>query len=467
MKQVYIIARQTLKSAWRFRLMQVLVVVLAMLVLVVPLMVKHNGSAAAFTQVYLTYTLGSIGVFLGFATIWFACSSISREVEERQMQLLDTKPVSRWQVWLGKWLGLAMLNAVLITAAATGTYLMLWWKAGHLSANERQILERQILVSRAAIHEDTADIQAEVQRIYERRLKEGGVMTPEEQLALKLQVEADATAMEQLVPPNHQRPSRFDLSRLDAVALANPVVLRTKFHSPDGNRSRTYRTVVVVTEKTGDLLWRQGYELEAGKFHEIPLPAQVVAAVDEITVNLENRSDATLMYPPDEDAMILYHHGKFGANFIRAVGVILCWLCVLAALGLASGSYLSFPVASFLTLSVLLMYFSTNMLQTVVLEGTVISLGHHGRGEEEMNMRGPVVKAIDAVVIPVFSGILDVKNALVSVSPVESLSSGRSITFAEFIGVLFKSVVLTGGFIGVIGMMLFQKRELAAVAGES
>ena len=90
-----------------------------------------------------------------------------------------------------------------------------------------------------------------------------------------------------------------------------------------------------------------------------------------------------------------------------------------------------------------------------------------GALDEDEDIRGPVVKAIDSVVVPVFSGILNVKDALVSMSPVESLSSGRSITFGELIGAFIKSVVLTGGFIGVIGMILFQKRELAATAGES
>ena len=47
----------TLKAALRYRVVQVLSSLLLAAVVVLPLMIKHDGSAQGFTQILLTYTL--------------------------------------------------------------------------------------------------------------------------------------------------------------------------------------------------------------------------------------------------------------------------------------------------------------------------------------------------------------------------------------------------------------------------
>jgi len=66
-----------------------------------PLDIKHDGTARGFTQILLTYTLGTITALLGFATLWLACGKVARDVEECQLQLVAVKPVARWKIWLG------------------------------------------------------------------------------------------------------------------------------------------------------------------------------------------------------------------------------------------------------------------------------------------------------------------------------------------------------------------------------
>ena len=56
---------------------------------------------------------------------------------------------------------------------------------------------------------------------------------------------------------------------------------------------------------------------------------------------------------PLEDGMeVLYREGGFGLNFVRGMGIIFCWMALLATLGLAAASFLSFPVAAFSSLGV-------------------------------------------------------------------------------------------------------------------
>jgi len=78
----------TLKAAVRYRIVVALAGLLLISVVVLPLMIKHDGSAQGFTQILLTYTLSTVTFLLGFATLWLACGSLAHEIQESQMQLL-------------------------------------------------------------------------------------------------------------------------------------------------------------------------------------------------------------------------------------------------------------------------------------------------------------------------------------------------------------------------------------------
>src|SRR5260221_4681633 len=102
MKRILAISKLTWKAAFRFRLFWVMSALLLLCVVGLPLLVKDDGTARGFTQILLTYTLSIITTLLGFSTLWLACATLSRDVEECQMQMVAVKPIARWQIWLGK-----------------------------------------------------------------------------------------------------------------------------------------------------------------------------------------------------------------------------------------------------------------------------------------------------------------------------------------------------------------------------
>ena len=97
--------------------------------MVLPLIIKDDGTARGFTQIILTYTLALTTTLLGFATLWLSCGILAREIEEAQMQMVVVKPIARWQIWLGKWLGIMMLNAMLILLAGGAIYALMQVRA--------------------------------------------------------------------------------------------------------------------------------------------------------------------------------------------------------------------------------------------------------------------------------------------------------------------------------------------------
>src|SRR5437764_6249867 len=139
MQRLLAIAALTWKAAFRFRLFWVLAVLLLGSVVVLPLLLKDDGTARGFTQILLTYTLSVITTLLGFTTLWLACGTLARDVEDCQMQMVAVKPIARWQIWLGKWLGLLMLNAALLLVAGGSVFVLLKWRATRLPPQQQRV----------------------------------------------------------------------------------------------------------------------------------------------------------------------------------------------------------------------------------------------------------------------------------------------------------------------------------------
>jgi hypothetical protein len=93
----------------------------------------------------------------------------------------------------------------------------------------------------------------------------------------------------------------------------------------------------------------------------------------------------------------------------------------------------------------------------VVSEGGILGV------DSESGVAGHSV--LDRVVVPFFDAALTVINLARDFSPIDSLSSGRSITWGQ-LGLAFGQIVLfLGGIIAVIGMFIFSRRELATAQG--
>jgi hypothetical protein len=68
---------------------------------------------------------------------------------------------------------------------------------------------------------------------------------------------------------------------------------------------------------------------------------------------------------------------------------------------------------------------------------------------------------VDVVAIPVFRAVLEVINLAKDFSPIDALSTGRCVTWGELGRAFGQIVLLLGGGIGLIGIIIFNRRELA------
>jgi hypothetical protein len=459
MQRIFAIAGLTWKAALRFKLFLVIAALLVLAVVGLPLVIKDDGTAQGFTQIILTYTLSAITALLGLSTLWLSCGTLARDIEECQIQVVATKPIARWQIWLGKCLGIVSLNAALLAIAGGCVFGLLQWRANKLPADVQKTLHDEILVARGSAKEanSDADIEADTERILQNRLKSTSVEkvdVPEVRKQIREQVKADY----QLVPPSFQRVWKIDLGALKNSLAGKPLQLRVKFNSAQKSPSGTFVALwqVGVPQKTK--FWEsEPMSLAPDTFHEFEIPPDLFDDKGVLTITFINRNSVALLFPLDEGVEVLYPEGGFALNFARGLGIIFCWMALMAAVGLMAASFLSFPVASFFALAMMILVFSSGTLTDAIESGSVAA------GNEETGQAGHSM--LDVVLLPTFKGVLAVISLVKNYSPVEALSTGRSITWGELGSAFAQVVLLVGGIFSIAGIYFFSRRELATAQG--
>jgi len=459
MQRILAISWLTWKAALRFKLFLVIAVLLILAVVGLPLVIKDDGTAQGFTQIILTYTLSAITALLGLSTLWLSCGTLARDIEECQIQVVATKPIARWQIWIGKWIGIVSLNAVLLAISGACVYGLLQYRATKLPEAEQKILREQVLVARGSAKEPSnpAEIEADTEQVLQERLKSSPIEKvdlPEVRQQIREQVKAEL----QLVPPSYERVWKIDLGFAKNYLQGKPLQLRVKFNAAQKSESGTYVALwqVGVPQKTK--FWQnEPMSLAPDTFHEFEIPPDLFDENGLLTITFANPNQTALLFPLEDGMEVLYPEGGFGLNFARGLGIIFCWMALLSALGLMAASFLSFPVATFFSLAMLVVVLSSGTLAESVSSGSVAA------GNEETGQVGHSVA--DVVLIPAFKGVLAVISLVKNYSPIEALSSGRSITWGE-LGLAFAQIVLlVGGIFAVAGIIFFNRRELATAQG--
>ena len=459
MQRLFAIAWLTWKAAFRFRLFLVVAVLLLVAVVGLPLLIKDDGTARGFTQILITYTLGAISALLGLSTLWLSCGILARDIEECQIQMVAVKPIARWQIWLGKWLGIVSLNAALLALSGATVYGLLLWRATRLPADEQTILRNEVLVSRSSARPPSVD--KEIDAATDRKLQEVLQKEPMSRADLRkvrMEIREQYKAGEQIVPPRTYKPLHINLGLASHYLRDRPLYLRIKFSAVEKSPSGTFQVVCQygVPRKT-DVVRTFPMSLSPDTFHESEIPPNLFDENGVLTIWFMNPNNTALVLPLEDGIEVLYREGGFGLNFVRGLGIILCWMAVLAALGLAAATFLSFPVAAFFSLGILTMVLSSGTMANAVEEGTIANYN------AEKGTKG--WSPADVFVIPTFKAALKVIGLAKNFSPVDSLSRGRSITW-EQLGLAFVQIVLLlGGAFGLIGVAIFARRELATAQG--
>lgn len=461
MQRLLAIAGLTWKAAFRFRLFVIVAGLLLVAVVGLPALVKDDGTVQGFTQIVLTYTLTAMTVLLGLSTLWLSCGTLARDIEECQMQMVVVKPIARWQIWLGKWLGILSLNAALLLVGGASVYAVLLWRAGQLPDEQQRVLRQEVLVARGSARpaDATPFIKEQTERILKDRLQRTGE-TAVQLAETRALIAGEITRRVQEVPSGATKFWVVDLGRTPAQLRGQPLFLRVKFSTAEsgGLTPRSYIGFWRVGDPESGAYADIGpHSVAAETFHEFEVPSSVLSPEGRLTIAFLNRNDPATVFSLQDGVEVLYREGSFTANYVRGLGVILCWMALLAALGLAAASFLSFPVAAFVALASLTLVSCSGTIRSVVEEGTIAGY------DSEHNTMGK--SPADIVMVPLFKGVLTLIQFASDFNPIDALSTGRSVPWSELARAFAQVVLLLGGILAVFGIWAFDRRELAAAQG--
>ncbi len=452
LQRLFAVAWLTVKTALRLRVVIALAVLLLLCVGLLPFFIKHNGTARMFTQVLLTYSLYLCTGLLGLATLWIACGTHATDVDPGQLQLLAVKPAARWQIWLGRWMGVMTLNVALLALAGGVACGMLRWEARKLAPEQQQLLAREVLVARGSASEPPIDLEADVEKVFARRSQEENLLELDPAM-VRREIRGALRARQETIGPNYRRIWDIDLAVQRARLAGQPLHLRVKFHTASLKNDISYQTVWVIGQIESGRFARIPKQLTSMVFHEFVIPPDLFSPDGKLHIECENRDPMTLLFPLAEGLEVLFPEGSFAANYCRALLVLLCWIALLAAVGLTASSFLSFIVAALFAMTLLLVCLSGDTFGSVLEDGTLLGVDH------ETGVANS--RTLDGIALPVYGALHGITQSLQSVSPIELLSAGRTITWRQLAVAVSRIVLLAGGVTAMLGVFIFNRRELA------
>ncbi len=150
-RRIRAIARITLAEAIRAKIALLFIVLLVITLPVLCLTARGDGTIKGQVQMFVGYAIGLTSLYLTLLTIFFSSRTLAAEIASQQIHILATKPVPRWQILLGKWFGVIVLDLLLVGFAVAFTYGGTRWIVYRF---ERDL--RQELVARGGLNASQA-----------------------------------------------------------------------------------------------------------------------------------------------------------------------------------------------------------------------------------------------------------------------------------------------------------------------
>lgn len=510
MRSFWGVARHTFQESLRTRVLLVFLALLATCVLVAGFLMVAKGNVFGMTQgdgtlksriqTFLAYSTGMTELLLGLVTIFLSTGMVSADIYRKQIFTVVTKPLPRWQYVLGRWLGLAMLNALLLSLSFASIYGLTRYlrtfptlneqklKAGLLPEGavdlDRLAVDTEVLTARADYKPDPFDISGEVQSDWDKQIKE---TEPDVLIKNRIRREMQEDRLNNLhseIPVTQEeveqaysdrgrrqremqqmqeqlrqyvlstklmvKPAQtleFTFSHVDPPQrMDEPLELRYRLRPSYTPSSMQIRTGWVAQTANGPVqLSSQSDSTESMASVLIPPEVVLNGKVTLYYINPNMQPPISVRLDPAE-MTLLVRSGHFATNLLRGGAMMMLRLMFLAALGLLFGVFLSFPVACLACLLAL----GVGMASGFIVDATTF---HDSVKYDWLDYACHYLASATLYVLP----------QLGSTSPVDSLVDGQLVRLSRLGEELYKGLGVRTAFTLALACLIFQRRELARV----
>ncbi len=352
MSQIAAIALLALRNALRSRVILVLLALVLAAAFLLPPAMRSDGTPDGLIRLHLAYTLGIAVFLLSLSTFWAGCAAISQEADDKTLQLVLVKPVPRLRIWLGKWLALLAIDALLLAlvGALSAATLRLQLRRAGFDADALAAARQTTLAALDTIRAPLPDIAADVRAEYEALRARGALPADVSEAVALDSIRRAQLARRYSIPPGAARTWTF---ATPPAGAAGPQTLVVQFKCDSSAPGDADLRAALALEAGGETIARDipalPGTLQTAIFKNVPAAAAVVA-----TFSNSGARAATLFFDPAEGLVLRRPAGTFAGNYLRALGHLYLRLALFAAIGVTLGTLFSMPVATFLALVLIL-----------------------------------------------------------------------------------------------------------------
>ena len=354
------VARAVIEEAVGTRLPVLLVLLVVVGLPVLPLLLDPGERLEYRLQFFLTWALSTGGFLLALVTIFLGCGSVCGDIDTQRIHMALVKPLGRWQYLLGKWLGIVLLDGLLVALVGGGVFAVAAAVRRLPAADvaDRRAVDEEVFTARSVArpeHPRGGDFEADVAAAIAQLEKDDPRGFAADPTGARRRILAQRLLEWHTVSPDMV--AGYVFTGLERARLAAPVVqLRLK---PFADAVAIDRAPVRFALWLNDRPFpfkagrHEEYTLAGGAFHTIEIPTSAIDADGRLRLSIANRNlvppgqsqPATISFSPGRGLEILYRSGSFRGNFLRCLAVLWAKLALLAAAALAAASWLGFPIA--------------------------------------------------------------------------------------------------------------------------
>jgi hypothetical protein len=457
MRRIWAVATNTMRQALRMKVAAIFLVLLLVLLPMLGFTATGDGTLKGRLQTFVSYGLSLTSLLLSLLTIIVSIYTVTSDIEQRQIYTVVTKPIRRYQIILGKVLGVIVLDIVLLVLFAGIVYGVTSWipRFVHATEEERLAADNEFYTARASLVPPLVDVQKEVEAAYRKLSKEDIAtifrnMSQQEifkQLTNRLRLEKRAAPVGgtlvwefRNVKVHDPNQSLFVRFKYDVSVTPQDEQVYGHWRVGDPRQFKQGAQAQVQT-----LIWEQTRKDIVRKFHELEVPASVVAPDGYLAVGFYNPptlNQTVVLFPVEDGLEVLYKADTFAGNFVRASLLILCRLVFLACLGALAASFLSFPVAILFCVVI----FCTGSASGFIVE----SFGY--MSQNTSRLYAYTVQEIIQL-LPQFD----------KYNPTQFLVPARLMTWSLLGQVALFLVMIRGLLLLALALLIFSFRELAKV----
>lgn len=480
---VFGVARTLLDEAIRMKVPLVFIVLLIVIVPVLPFVIDPEEMLRYRIATFLQWSITAVTVLLSLMTVFLAVGTITSEIQNRQIFLSMSKPVSRWQYLLGKWLGIGALNLLLVGVCGGAIYLFTMTLADQPARNleDAVAVSQRVLVARVGENPKPVEPGA-MQRRYEERLEQLRLEDPERygnvgdtinDLNPKLRADLQQSVMAQWysIGPRQTKTYRFtglDRAKTEGQTVQFRIKPKLGSSSPDD--------MVYLNARVNDRPFTIP-PLVDNTYHVVDIPVSFVDDNGSMTISLTNaviegREQPSISFNLDDGIELFYRVGSFEGNLVRSLIIVWLQLAFLAMLGIAAGTFLGFPVACLVCLMIYLIaaasaYVNQSLADYSAFPSDDLPFWEQTTGVLSLIGRkfaeGDPWAGIRIVIRLVGSGFMLLVPSFGTYSPGPLLNDGRLISGRMLRDAALNIGLIWTGVVAVIGYLIFRARELARV----